>query len=206
MLTYASASSCSSLASSALLHFCQGLRTSLLGVASYSSSSVPPLVSYTPRSVVPPGEWPHFGGITFESVTLCYRPSLPPALRDVSFTIAPRERICVVGRTGGGKSSLLQALFGMRTLTSGRITVDGLDIRSVGRRLLRSRMSIIPQSPVLYAGTIRANLWPYGEAEARGEDEEDVPIAHRRAVTDDEIWQVLKQCKMEEKIRGMKDG
>lgn len=106
--------------------------------------------------------WPSGGEIIFRNVSLKYRPELDPALHDLSFVCNPRERVGIVGRTGGGKSSLLVSLFRMVELSSGAIYIDGIDIAQIGLRELRSRMSIVPQDPVLFNGTIRSNLDPTG--------------------------------------------
>jgi ABC-type multidrug transport system fused ATPase/permease subunit len=91
-----------------------------------------------------------------------YRPDLPEVLRGVSCTIRPGEKIGVCGRTGAGKSSLMVALFRLVELAGGRIDIDGLDISTLGLHALRSRLSIIPQDPVLFSGTVRYNLDPFG--------------------------------------------
>ena len=106
--------------------------------------------------------WPSDGEIIFRNVSLKYRPELDPALHDLSFVCNPRERVGIVGRTGGGKSSLLVSLFRMVELSSGAIYIDGIDIAQIGLRELRSRMAIVPQDPVLFNGTIRSNLDPTG--------------------------------------------
>ena len=88
---------------------------------------------------------------------------MDPALRGVSFEIKPGEKIGVVGRTGSGKSSLLMALFRLAESESGKIIVDGVDISKLGLKELRSRFAIIPQEPVLFKGTVRSNLDPFGK-------------------------------------------
>jgi ATP-binding cassette subfamily C (CFTR/MRP) protein 1 len=134
-------------------------------------------------------------------VSLSYRADLEPALRDVSFDVPAGKRVGIVGRTGSGKSTLFQALFRMRDTSGGRITIDGVDITTISRQQLRSRLSIIPQSPVLFLGSIRSNLLPYDD------DDDDDDGGHTGSrITDDEIWSVLRQCHMEEKIRSMEQG
>ncbi|GAA5927818.1 uncharacterized protein JCM15063_006002 [Sporobolomyces koalae] len=110
-----------------------------------------------------PAEWPHAGAIEFKKVFMSYRPDLPPVLKGLSLTVGAGERIGVVGRTGAGKSSLMTLLFRIVEVTSGEITIDGVDISKIGLADLRSRLSIIPQDAVLFNGTLRTNLDPFEE-------------------------------------------
>ncbi len=87
----------------------------------------------------------------------------PLALRHISMTIESAEKVGIVGRTGAGKSSFIQTLFRMGTLVEGQIKIDNIDIASVGLDDVRSRMSIIPQDPVLFTSTMRSNLDPFGD-------------------------------------------
>jgi len=82
----------------------------------------------------------------------------------VSFHIHDKEKIGVVGRTGSGKTTLLMALFRMFDLAGGRILLDGVDVARVPLRDVRRRIAIIPQEPVMFQGTVRLNLDPFGEA------------------------------------------
>lgn len=100
----------------------------------------------------PPPGWPMSGTIEFKDVVLRYRPELPPVLHGLSFTVTPTEKVGVVGRTGAGKSSMLNALFRIVELQSGRIIIDGYDISMLGLADLRRVLTIIPQSPVLFSG------------------------------------------------------
>ncbi|TXT04778.1 hypothetical protein VHUM_04046 [Vanrija humicola] len=109
----------------------------------------------------PPGQWIANGAINMNHVVMSYRPGLDTVLSDVSVALQPGERIGIVGRTGAGKSSLTVALYRIAELTSGSITIDGLDIGAIGLRALRS--NIIPQDPVLFSGTLRSNLDPFDE-------------------------------------------
>jgi ABC-type multidrug transport system fused ATPase/permease subunit len=107
-----------------------------------------------------PSQWPNKGSIEFEKVVLKYREDLPPALNDISLVISGQEKIGVVGRTGAGKSSLVNCLFRIIELSGGRILIDGVDISTLGLHDLREQLSIIPQDATLYSGTIRTNLDP----------------------------------------------
>lgn len=139
-------------------------------------------------------EWPTHGTVCFDHVSLAYRASLEPALRDVSFNVRGGQRVGIVGRTGAGKSTLFHALFRMRDLSAGRILVDNIDITTVSRHQLRTRLAIIPQAPVLFSGSVRDNLLPYDEENATDR------------VPDEEIWRVLKECHMADKIQSMDQG
>lgn len=113
-------------------------------------------------SSVPPS-WPQKGEIVFSEVQMRYRAGLPLVLHGLNLTVAGGERIGVVGRTGAGKSSIMSALFRLVELTSGRISIDGIDVSTVGVKDLRTRLAIIPQDPTLFRGTIRSNLDPFNE-------------------------------------------
>ncbi|KAH9796196.1 ABC transporter C family member 2 [Citrus sinensis] len=99
----------------------------------------------------PPPAWPSSGSIKFEDVVLRYRPELPPVLHGLSFTVSPSEKVGIVGRTGAGKSSMLNALFRIVELERGEISIDGCDVSKFGLTDLRKVLSIIPQSPVLFS-------------------------------------------------------
>ena len=129
----------------------------------------------------PPSNWPSEGRIVFENVSMRYSndENSPLALRHISMTIQSREKIGIVGRTGAGKSSLIQTLFRMGTLTEGQIKIDNIDISSVGLDDVRSRISVIPQEPVLFTGTLRNNLDPFDE------------------YSDSNIWHALEQVSVQ---------
>ncbi|XP_045761352.1 probable multidrug resistance-associated protein lethal(2)03659 [Maniola jurtina] len=112
----------------------------------------------------PPEDWPTEGAIQFEHLSLKYLPSGDHVLHDLQFNILPQEKIGIVGRTGAGKSSIIQALFRLAYL-EGTITIDGVDITSIGLKYLRQKISIIPQEPVLFSGSLRKNLDPFDEYE-----------------------------------------
>ena len=110
-----------------------------------------------------PPQWPDKGEIVFDDVQMRYRPDLPLVLKGMSVTVRPGERIGVVGRTGAGKSSIMATLFRLVELSGGKISIDGVNIATIGLQDLRARMSIIPQDPTLFRGTIRSNLDPFNE-------------------------------------------
>ncbi|KAK3250532.1 hypothetical protein CYMTET_40092 [Cymbomonas tetramitiformis] len=117
----------------------------------------------TPDGLVPQN-WPQHGAIDFKDVVMAYRPDLPPVLTGLTFSVLAKEKMGILGRTGSGKSSLVSMLFRLveNSACSGSILVDNVDIARVGLDHLRSRLSIIPQDPTIFAGTIRHNLDPFG--------------------------------------------
>jgi len=109
-------------------------------------------------------------------------------LKDITFKIKGGEKIGVVGRTGAGKSSLIQVLFRMTEISKGSITIDDVSIKDVGLQFLRSSIAIIPQTAFSFVGTIRHNLDPIGKQ------------------SDEELWEVLKEVNLLNKIKSIKGG
>ncbi|PFH48819.1 hypothetical protein AMATHDRAFT_64587 [Amanita thiersii Skay4041] len=112
--------------------------------------------------IEPPADWPPRGDIKFDKVEMSYREGLPLVLKGISFEVHSGEKIGIVGRTGAGKSSLMQALLRFVELQSGQVTIDGQDISSIDLFTLRSRLALVPQDTVLFLGTLRENLDPQG--------------------------------------------
>ena len=110
-----------------------------------------------------PEGWPYQGKVCINSLSVSYALDQPPAVKDVKVDIAARESIGIVGRTGAGKSSLSLAIFRILEARSGSISIDGIHISTIKLEQLRSRMSIIPQDPSLFSGTVRSNLDPIGQ-------------------------------------------
>ncbi|CAJ0913080.1 11774_t:CDS:10 [Entrophospora sp. SA101] len=106
----------------------------------------------------PPASWPHDGAIDVQNLEVRYAPDLEPVLHHISFYIKGCEKVGLVGRTGSGKSTIALSLFRFIEPSDGQILIDGIDISSIGIEDLRSRITIIPQDPILFSGTIRSNL------------------------------------------------
>ncbi|KAJ5381565.1 Metal resistance protein YCF1 [Penicillium cataractarum] len=129
--------------------------------------------------------WPAQGAVTFKNYSTRYREGLDLVLKDINLDIKPHEKIGVVGRTGAGKSSLTLALFRIIEPTGGTISIDGLDVSSIGLFDLRGRLAIIPQDPAMFEGTLRDNLDP------------------RHAHDDTELWSVLDHAKLKDHVTSM---
>ncbi|KAI9594951.1 P-loop containing nucleoside triphosphate hydrolase protein [Syncephalis fuscata] len=120
--------------------------------------------------------WPESGEVKVESLVIQYTPEHDPVIQDLSFSVQPGERVGIVGRTGAGKSTLAISLFRFVEATSGRIIVDDVDISKIGLQDLRSHLTIIPQDPILFNGTIRSNVDPFSSY-----DDESIWNALRRS-------------------------
>ncbi|CEP65006.1 ATP-binding cassette transporter YOR1 LALA0_S16e00518g [Lachancea lanzarotensis] len=127
------------------------------------ATELPLEADYRKPELSPPADWPTNGSVEFEDVSLAYRPGLPVVLKNVNLEIGGGEKIGICGRTGAGKSTIMSALYRICELESGKIFIDGIDISTLGLHELRSKLSIIPQDPVMFRGTVRKNLDPFGE-------------------------------------------
>ncbi|KAF5286347.1 hypothetical protein FQR65_LT12641 [Abscondita terminalis] len=131
--------------------------------------------------------WPKNGKIQFANVSLSYFPDAKPVLKNVSFEIAPLQKVGVVGRTGAGKSSLINAFLRLADI-EGTILIDDVDTKSISLQQLRSKLSIIPQEPVLFSGSLRNNLDPFHE------------------YTDDILWDAIEKVEMKDTIAASISG
>ncbi|XP_043692552.1 ABC transporter C family member 3-like isoform X5 [Telopea speciosissima] len=142
--------------------------------------SEPPLLIEENR---PSHEWPSQGKVDIVDLQVRYAPHLPLVLRGLTCTFPGGRKIGIVGRTGSGKSTLVQTLFRMLEPEVGQILIDGINISKTGLHDLRSRLSIIPQDPTMFEGTLRSNLDPLEE------------------YTDEQIWEVLNKCQFGDEVK-----
>uniref|UniRef100_A0A672I827 ABC-type glutathione-S-conjugate transporter n=1 Tax=Salarias fasciatus TaxID=181472 RepID=A0A672I827_SALFA len=136
----------------------------------------------------PPKDWPEAGRLQFENYKVHYRPGLDLVLHGITCDIGSTEKIGIVDRTGAGKSSLTNCLFRIIEAVEGRIFIDGIDIAKLGLHDLRANLTIIPQDPVLFCGTLRMNLDPFDK------------------FSDEEIWKVLELSHLKDFAAGLKEG
>ncbi|KAK9888685.1 hypothetical protein WA026_000915 [Henosepilachna vigintioctopunctata] len=143
------------------------------------------------KSVKLPYDWPSEGKITFQGVNVKYNIDQPAVLQDLTFTINSKEKIGIVGRTGAGKTSLINALFRMVTYIEGNIEIDGYNTDCIPLEILRSKISVIPQDAVLFSASLRYNLDPFGEC------------------NDSDLYRALKEVNLEKTgcaIKDLNDG
>ncbi|KAK2916503.1 hypothetical protein Q8A67_000877 [Cirrhinus molitorella] len=138
------------------------------------------------HSTLPAG-WPTVGHIEIRNFGLKYRADLELAISDISVNIDGGEKVGIVGRTGAGKSSLTLGLFRIIEAAQGEICIDGVNIAELGLHELRSRITIIPQDPVLFSGSLRMNLDPFD------------------GYTDEEVWRALELAHLKNFVSGLPD-
>ncbi|XP_075174074.1 LOW QUALITY PROTEIN: multidrug resistance-associated protein 1-like [Anomaloglossus baeobatrachus] len=149
---------------------------------------VEPEAPWTSEHDSAPSEWPHAGRIEFQNYGLRYRKDLELALKKVTASIQPGEKVGIVGRTGAGKSSLTLGLFRILEPATGTIYIDGIDISKLGLHDLRSKITIIPQDPVLFFGSLRMNLDPFDN------------------YSDEDIWIALELAHLKSFVSALADG
>ncbi|XP_070188571.1 multidrug resistance-associated protein 1-like [Littorina saxatilis] len=158
---------------------------SLERIAEYTNIQSEAPWSAIPR---PKPDWPQRGHLRFHGYSSRYRPGLDLVIRDLTCDFNPGEKVGIVGRTGAGKSSMTLALFRLIEPAAGNVTVDDVDIASLGLHDLRQKLNILPQDPVIFDGTIRMNLNPLG--------------GH----SDDQVWTALQQAHLSSYVRSLPDG
>ncbi|TMW58919.1 hypothetical protein Poli38472_007064 [Pythium oligandrum] len=139
--------------------------------------------TYTPLN-----DWPRTGTITFDHVAMRYRPDLPLVVHDVSFSVQSGEKVGICGRTGSGKTSLVGVLFRTVECSSGVVRIDGVDIATLPLSTLRAKLTIIPQDPMLFSGSLRFNLDPFNEN------------------SDAELWEVLRKVHLASVVEQWNEG
>ena len=144
-------------------------------------------MSIHPRSnhLLVPENWPNEGKVVFDGVCMRYRDNTPPVLNGVSFTAEAGTKVGICGRSGAGKSSLLAALFRTVEPFKGHLWIDGIDVLTLPLQLLRSKLSIVPQDPILFKGSVRSNLDPFSQ------NSEEV------------LWAALRRVHMAEAVAAM---
>lgn len=135
-----------------------------------------------------PKDWPEVGTVEFKNFEVRYREGLDLVLRGISFHVKGGEKVGIVGRTGAGKSSLTLSLFRIIESAGGTITIDGEDISKLGLHALRSRLTIIPQDPVLFSGSLRINLDPFETS------------------SDEQVWRALEHAHLKGFVKGLTAG
>lgn len=138
---------------------------------------------YSP-SDKPPADWPRTGKVKFHNMSLRYDPNGNPILKNLRIEIQAGWKVGVVGRTGAGKSSLISALFRLSHI-DGIIEIDNINTASISLESLRSKVSIIPQDPVLFSESVRYNLDPFG------------------LYSDDELWRALEDVELKGSIESL---
>lgn len=160
--------------------------TSVERVLEYSKLEEEPFLDSIPEKK-PPEEWPTKGLVEFRGVRLKYGPKSTYVLNGINFVIKPKEKVGVVGRTGAGKTSLISALFRL-AYVEGEIIIDGIPTNEIALHDFRSKISIIPQEPVLFGGSLRRNLDPFDE------------------YSDNVLWEALGEVEIRETISEMAAG
>uniref|UniRef100_A0A803PGG4 ABC-type xenobiotic transporter n=1 Tax=Cannabis sativa TaxID=3483 RepID=A0A803PGG4_CANSA len=166
-----------------ILSFCK-LENKIISIERiYQYSQIPGEAPSIIEDSRPPTSWPENGTIDLIDLKVRYKENLPVVLHGVTCSFPGGKKIGIVGRTGSGKSTLIQALFRLLEPECGKIIIDGIDISKIGLHDLRSRLGIIPQDPTLFEGTIRNNLDPLEEH------------------SDHDIWQALDKSQLGDIIR-----
>lgn len=132
--------------------------------------------------------WPSKGEIKFNNVTMKYREGLEPSIKNLDIKIQAGMKVGIVGRTGSGKSSILQSLFRLVENCEGSVEIDNLDTREVGLHLLRKQIAFIPQSPFLLQGSIHENLDPFSD------------------MSESQVQEIIASVGLKKKVDGLKDG
>lgn len=145
-------------------------------------TEIEPEAAWTIKDRQPPPNWPTKGNVELKDLQVRYRPNTPLVLKGISLNIRGGDKIGIVGRTGSGKSTLIQVFFRLVEPSAGKIIIDDIDISILGLHDLRSRFGIIPQEPVLFEGTVRSNIDPICQ------------------YSEEEIWKSLERCQLKDVV------
>uniref|UniRef100_A0A9L0SLR3 Multidrug resistance-associated protein 1 n=1 Tax=Equus caballus TaxID=9796 RepID=A0A9L0SLR3_HORSE len=139
------------------------------------------------QEMTPPSDWPQVGRVEFRNYGLRYREDLDLVLKRINVTINGGEKVGIVGRTGAGKSSLTLGLFRINEPAEGEIIIDDVNIAKIGLHDLRFKITIIPQDPVLFSGSLRMNLDPFSK------------------YSDEEVWTALELAHLKDFVSSLPD-
>ncbi|XP_054066663.1 multidrug resistance-associated protein 1 isoform X5 [Rissa tridactyla] len=139
------------------------------------------------EQTAPASTWPEEGKVEFRGYGLRYREDLDLVLKNINITINGGEKIGIVGRTGAGKSSLTLGLFRINEAAEGEIIIDGINIAKIGLHDLRFKITIIPQDPILFSGSLRMNLDPFDQH------------------SDEDIWRSLELAHLKNFVSSLPD-
>ncbi|NXK44825.1 MRP1 protein, partial [Chauna torquata] len=139
------------------------------------------------EQTAPASTWPEEGKVEFRGYGLRYREDLDLVLKNINVTIKGGEKIGIVGRTGAGKSSLTLGLFRINEAAEGEIIIDGINIAKIGLHDLRFKITIIPQDPILFSGSLRMNLDPFDQH------------------SDEDIWRSLELAHLKNFVSSLPD-
>lgn len=181
------------------LHLAEGFIWIMRYVATLETSIIPlerfhddidliPEEAGRPKADVPPKAWPHLGKIEVKNISVRYAPHLPLVLKDFSATFNPCSLNVVIGRTGSGKSTLIQALMGVMPLSKGSIEIDGVNTESVTLNCLRGVIAFVPQDPLLFSWSLRKNIDLHGR------------------YSDEQVWDALAAVDLASFARNLPEG
>ncbi|XP_014791161.1 multidrug resistance-associated protein 1 isoform X2 [Octopus bimaculoides] len=151
-------------------------------------SEIPTEGPYEIKNNKPAPEWPEKGEVVFSNYATRYRENMDLVIKDISCRILPMEKVGIVGRTGAGKSSLTLSLFRIIEAAEGSIIIDDVNVSKIGLYDLRSKLTIIPQDPILFSGTLRMNLDPFDY------------------YTDSQLWEALEHSHLNEFVKSQPKG
>ncbi|KAH8665276.1 putative ABC multidrug transporter [Tricladium varicosporioides] len=160
------------------------LETSIGAISRIRAFAKTPSENQLTENSLPPKNWPERGSIEFREVSASYKVDADPVLRSISLKIPGGKKVGICGRTGSGKSSLVSTLFRILDINSGAIYVDGVDLSTLPRQIIRERLVVVPQDPYLFDGSVRLNIDP---SESLSDD--DIISALEKV----HLWDIVKE-------------